>query len=129
MGFPHPEQFSRHNDFISEYGPDLAAMALAGYEVYGHGAVIINEAGQTMRYQGGGARAFAGKRWRKEAAWVRTHDPDVMMVIIVNCPEGTHASYLMKMPWGGQEVRQQMSAMELADEGRTLMDQVLRRSS
>jgi hypothetical protein len=126
MGFPHPEQFSRHNDFISEHGPDLVAMALAGYQVYGRGAVIIYEAEQTMRYQGGGARAFAGKRWRKEAAWVRMYDPEVMMVIIFNCPEGTHVSYLMKMPWSGQEVSEQMAAMELADEGRSLMDQILK---
>lgn len=128
MPVPHPEQFRRHDAFLHEHRADLVSTALAGYEVYGRGAVIVDEPEQTMRYQGGGGGSFAGKRWRKESAWVRLYDPETMAVIIFNTPEGNHASYLMRMPWTAPEIREQLATMELTDEASRLMNRLLRTS-
>src|SRR6266498_2144754 len=98
MGLPTAAQIHRHDQFFQQYMVALASVALAGHELYGRGAVIVNEVDQTMRYQGGGRWAVRGRRWQRERLWVTRYDPDQQMIIIINNLEGNHSSYFLGLP-------------------------------
>jgi hypothetical protein len=124
MGLPTGVQLQRHHQFIQQHIAELGAIAMAGYAVDGPGAVIVNEADQTLRYQGGGRRAFRGKRWRREASWIARYDPEQLMIII-NTFEVDHASYFMGLPVTTQEVMQALQVATLGADSRALIERLL----
>jgi hypothetical protein len=128
MGLPTPAQIQRHQAFIQEHLLTLGTLAWAGYQVYGRGAVIVHEADQTIRYQGGGRRAFFGKRWQREARWVTRYDSEQLMMIVMNTLEGDHASYLMGLPMTGAALGQAVQEARLAEDSRAMMAQLLGQS-
>ena len=125
MGLPTPEQLQRHHEFIQQHMVELAAIAQAGYQVDGRGAVIVNEAAQTLHYQGGGRRAFPDTQWRREASWIARYDPEQLMIIIIDTLEGGHASYFMGLPVTGPELWQELQQMDLSADSSALIERLL----